>query len=311
MDKEEFLLSHIAKMYYIDGMKQNEIAKNLDLTPMAVSRALRKANQTNIVTIHIKSTWDMDMELGRAVREKYGLKECTVLNPSEYMDPQTLIARYLVDYFSLFAKDNMVIACSWGKTIAEFATSLPFLNVHDCSVVQMNGAVWSPNPNVMPTQILQNLSRKLNARSYPMNAPLYVDSATTKENLLRDPMNTIVEEMTEAADVAIIGASGFEKTSTTVASNRLVAEAWDELAAHGAIGDLAGVFLDKKGEPINWSRSALFMGVPLNRIAKAKNVICLAGGKSKAPVLKAAAKKRYYTTLVTTKETALAMLGEE
>lgn len=308
MANEDFLLSQIAKMYYIDGLKQNEIARYFDMTPMMVSRALKKAEHKHIVTIHIKMVWDQDIELEKKLRDKFHIKDCVVLNPSDLADGRYLIARYFVDYFSTFVKSNMVIVCSWGKTIAEFASSLPFLNVSGCSVVQLNGSIWSPNPNLMPTQILQNLSQKLSARSYPMNAPLYVNSPVIKKNLLEDPMNMAVQEMTKKADMAILGASEFIVSATTVESNQLVYAAMDELKENGAVGDFGGVFLDKDGKPISWSKSELYMGVSLDTIRSAKNVFCLAEGKGKAAVLKAAAKKQYFTTLITTRETALAML---
>lgn len=308
MAKEDFLLSQIAKMYYLDGIKQNEIARYFDITPMMVSRSLKKAEQQKIVTIHIKMPWDQDVELEKRVRDKFHLKDCVVLNPSGMMDSKSLIARYFVDYFSSFVRNNMIVACSWGKTISEFASSLHFLNVSGCSIVQINGAIWSPIPSLMPTQILQNLSQRLNARSYPMNAPLYVDSVATKETLLKDPTNIAVQEMTKKADVVILGASDFAPSATTIESNPSIISSMQELMENGAVGDLGGMFLDKEGNPIRWSKSELFMGVPLDVISQAKNVFCLAGGSGKATVLKAAAKKHYYTTLITTKETALAML---
>jgi len=306
--KDDFLLSQIAKMYYVDGIKQNEIARYFDMTPMMVSRSLKKAEQQKIVTIHIKMPWDQDMELGKRMRDQFQLKDCVVLNPSGLMDSNSLIARYFVDYFSSFVRNNMIVACSWGKTISEFASSLHFLNVTGCSIVQINGAVWSPIPSLMPTQILQSLSQRLNARSYPMNAPLYVDSASTKETLLQDPTNIAVQEMTKKADVVIIGASDLDVSATTIESNSSIMTSMDELRTNGAIGDLGGMFLDKDGLPIQWSKGDLYMGVPLDVIKQAKNVFCLAGGKGKASVLKAAAKQHYFTALITTKETALAML---
>lgn len=308
MDREEFILAQIAKMYYVDGLKQNEIAKRLDYTPMTISRMLKKAEQKKIVTIHIKMPWDQDMQLGRDICDRFGIRECVVLNSSMGQDDRLLIASYFADYFSAYVKDHMIIASSWGKTIASFATLLPFLSVRGCTVVQMNGAIWAPNPNLMPTQIQQNLCQKLNAQSCPMNAPLYVDSPATKQNLLKDPMNRMVQELTRKADMAIIGASAFRKEATTIESNVLVADATEELKRYGAVGDFGGQFLDADGELIQWSKSNLFMGVPLDEIALARNVICLAGGAEKASILKAAAKKRYYTTLITTKDTAQAML---
>ena len=60
---QDFLLALVAKMYYVDKVKQREIAERLHLTPMAVSRALKEADQKGIVTYHVKMPWLTDLEL--------------------------------------------------------------------------------------------------------------------------------------------------------------------------------------------------------------------------------------------------------
>lgn len=308
MANEDFLFSQIAKMYYVDGIKQNEIARRFNITSMMVSRYLRKAEQKGIVTIHIKMPWAQDVELGRNVREKFGLGECVALEVPRDGNVRVSLAKFFADYFSNLVKSDMIISTSWGKTIAEFASVLPFVNVSGCSVLQLNGAFWSDDSYIMPSQILQQISQKLNARSYPMNTPLYVDSVATRDKLMNDPINIAVQDLASRADIAIVGASALTREATTIITNPIVAQCMDELAQKGSIGDFAGVFLDKNGDLLKWSNAEMYMGVSLPRIAMAKNVVCLAGGVEKAPVLAAAAKKRYYHTLITSKETAQAML---
>ena len=82
MAVNEFYLTQIAKLYYIDKVRQNEIAKRFGVTPMMVSRYLREAEQRGLVTVHVKTQWPMDMQLGKRLMEAYGLRECIVLAPN-------------------------------------------------------------------------------------------------------------------------------------------------------------------------------------------------------------------------------------
>ena len=50
------LLYMIARLYYIDKVKQNEIAKRFNLTSMSVSRYLKEAETAGIVTFNVKNT---------------------------------------------------------------------------------------------------------------------------------------------------------------------------------------------------------------------------------------------------------------
>lgn len=307
MNDQIFMLSQIAKLYYIDKIKQNEIAKRLGITPIMVSRNLKKAEEMGIVDIHIKMPWKLDVNLGRQAMEVFGLHECVVLD-NENENLQELLGEYLADYVSNIISDEMTIGLSWGKTIAQFVKAFPFLNISDCNVVQLSGAFWVDNYEVTPVSIIQTIARKLNAKLYSMNAPLYALSEQSKEELQQDPTNRMTQEMARNADINIYGASALRQNATTVKSKVISEKEYEELITLGAIGDVAGIFLDANGNELEWSRSKLYTGIPLIEILKAKNTICVAGEEEKAEILKVAAKRQYFKTLITTKKTAQKML---
>lgn len=62
---EEFRIYHVAKLYYIDHMKQNDIAEMLSISPMLVSRILKRAEQEGIVTFQVRSPNQLDCSWAR------------------------------------------------------------------------------------------------------------------------------------------------------------------------------------------------------------------------------------------------------
>lgn len=308
--KDDFYLAQIAKLYYIDKIKQNEIAARMNITPMMVSRNLKKAEMSGIVDIHIKMPWKQELILGRKVMEKYKLQECIVLDVKREAEIPFYLGKYLAEYIQMLLTDGLILGLSWGKGIAQFATSLPYCGGISCSLVQLSGAVLLEDYDLMPTSIVQEVAKKINAKVYGLNAPLYASSEKIKDDLLQDPMNIVLEEMTEKIDVNIIGISALKDSSTTVKYGVITPQDIEELKNLGAVGDIAGIFVDKEGKEVEWSRSRLFTGVKLKQIAKAQNVICIGGGIDKVPVIKAAAKKKYIKTLLTTKATALELLED-
>ena len=308
MASEDFLLAQIAKLYYMDKIKQNEIARRFRITPMMVSRYLRKAEQRNIVSVHIKMPWPQDLKLGKEVMERYKLKECIALDIPPNTDVPSYIGNYAAHFFASMLKPNMVIGVSWGKTISEFVAVMPFLNIAGCTIFQMSGAFLADESKVMPSNILQQMAQRLNAKSYAINSPLYVSSNEVKESLMADPSNQMVRELAAQADLTIIGASSLTRDATTMILNPVTVEAFEEMQSLGVVGDLAGVFFDATGKEIPWSKSSLYMGIPLLQIAKAKDVVCLAGEPEKAQVLCVGARRGYIKTLITSKKAAEAML---
>ena len=308
MAVNEFYLTQIAKLYYIDKVRQNEIAKRFGVTPMMVSRYLREAEQRGLVTVHVKTQWPMDMQLGKRLMEAYGLQECIVLAPNEGADVQYVLGGFLADYFTSLVKPGMIVGISWGKTISKFVEQLPFNNVEKCRIVQLSGAFVGQSYEVTPSYIVQEAPKRLNARVYTLNAPLYVASEEVKRLLLEDPTNKLTHTMAEQSSINIIGASCLAEDTTTFRSEVISQADFEELSHLGAVGDCAGIFLDAAGRQLEWSRKKLYTGVPLETIQKADHVICVAGEPQKQQVLRLSAKKKYFNILITTKKTAERML---
>ena len=310
MEKNEFMLTQIARMYYVDKLRQNEIAKRMDMTPMMISRYLRKAEDLGIVSIHIRTPWATDMQLGKQVAEHYRLDECIALESKSEEESSSVVAGYFADYFPTMVRDRYIIGISWGKTISEFALKVPYMNVTGCEVLQLNGGLVTKNQSMMPSAILHNLGQKLNAVTYPMNAPLYVESKEIKELLMDNPTNKIVSDKARIADVAIVGVSPLSWKSTTMTFTKYTESEYEQLEKARCIGDIASIFIDKDGNQVQWCRKDAAMSVSLSTMTRARHVVCLAGEVSKAEVLKACAKKRYFNTLITTKKTAQLMMKD-
>lgn len=303
-----FYLAQIAKLYYVDKVKQNEIAKRFGITPMMVSRSLREAEQKGIVTVHVKMPWPVHLELGKRVKERYDLSECVVLDIVQGVQIPVMLGGYLADYIANLLRPDMVIGLSWGYTISRFVDALPYVSTENCSVIQLTGAFVSRDYTVTPTHIVQEVSKKLGARVHFLNAPLYVASQEVRRSLAEDPTNLIIRSMAERSDINIIGASQFSRETTTYQANVITPEDYDELEKLGAIGDCAGTFLNSSGEIIEWSRSALYTGIPLRDIQKAKSVVCVAGEPEKAEILRVSMQKKYIHVLLTTRQTAERLL---
>jgi deoxyribonucleoside regulator len=305
---KDFLLSEIAKLYYIDGMKQNEIARRFHITPMNVSRLLKRAENVGIVKIHVTMPFSIDMSLGKAIKDKYKLVECIVLNNENHGDMKKVIGQYLAGYIANLMGPGMIVGLSWGKTLSEFAQSLPYSNFQDSSVIQLSGGFLSESDYMLnPTNIVKIASQKFSCSSWFLNAPLYIGSLEAKRQLMEDTSIRYVFNLASRSDINIFGLSSLGKNNTMSRVGVLQDSDILELREKNAIGDVAGFFIDNDGNEVKWSKSGLNMGVPLSIIKKAQNVICVADEREKVEVVKAALKKQYMNILIISSEVAHAM----
>jgi len=296
-------------MYYIDKLKQNEIARRLKITPIMVSRYLREAESKGIVTFHVKMPWPVDTDLGKSISDKYGLQECYVLEVLDDRDIRVALGSFLADYFAQILPDNSIVGLSWGGTISHFAESLPYMNVEKCSLLQLAGAFSETPLSLTPSTLINTISKKVDGQIYTLNAPLYASSEEMRDQLVNDPANLVISELALKSDINIVGASMLDLNATTFSAGIVDANGFEELKALGVAGDLAGTFIDWNGDRVEWSGSKMYTGVPLDVIRKAKNVICIAGEMEKVPILDIVCRRKHIHTLITTKQAAVALLN--
>ncbi len=308
MVNDNFYLAQLAKLYYIDKVKQNEIARRFNISPMLVSRALKEAEQKGLVTFHVKMPWPILLDLGKRVMDKYALKECIAIDVPNQSEIPANLGGFLADYFIHQLMPDYIVGLSWGSTISKFVQLLSYANTDNCNLIQLTGAFFSEDYAVTPGHIVQEVSKKLNARVYTLNAPLYVASEEIKQHLLEEPVNAVIHKMALKSNINIIGVSKLTKSATTYSAGIISDADYNELRFLGAEGDCAGTFLDKRGEIIQWSKSKLYTGVHLQNIQKADNVICVAGELEKVQMLDICAKKKYFNILITTKQAAEMLL---
>lgn len=298
--EDNFLLAQIAKLYYIDKVKQNEIATRYQITPMNVSRLLKKAEDEGIVSFYVKMPSDINLSLGKKVKDKYNLSECIVLNINLKDDVKEEIGKFTGNYIlSLLSKDS-IIGMSWGQTTYEFVKNLSYSNHSDCIVIQLAGGFMLENNYLItPSNIIKMVSEKLNCIPVFLNAPFIISTDDVKKQLLKDPSNKHMMELARRANINIIGASELSKDSTIFRAYALDTKDRNELIEKGALGEIAGFPIDKDGNEMIWSKSKLYTGVSLSVIKKARHVICLAGEEEKAKVLAVGMKKKYFNILIT------------
>lgn len=287
-------------------MKQSEIADMLGISIMLVSRTLKRATEEGIVTIHVKMPVELDLNLGKEMLKKFpSLRECLVLQVESNDDIRTKVGELAAQYVADILKPNDVMGISWGKTIYEFARALPLLKMPGANIIQLSGGFLNlSNYLIMPSNLVKLVSERLGCASFFINAPMFVSSTDVKQQLLQDPNNQYINKLAKQSQINIIGLSQLSARSTVSKVGIVSNSDIEELHALGAIGDIAGFFIDRNGDEIEWSKKNLYIGTDLETISHAHHVIGLAGEAEKAEVCYLGIQKGYFNILITTVDMA-------
>ncbi len=308
---DDFTLAMVAKSYYIDKIKQKEIANMFNTSPMVISRMIKEAEDRGIVNIDIRMPNKINLELSKRIKDKYGFKDCVVVENVPSENGADTVAKFLAEYVMHLLPENGVLGVSWGYTIGQFAEYLKYQNREDSTVIELTGGFYARNGEMKtPTGIIIKICQKIRAEHMILNAPYYVQSLEAKNELKADQNNKNLIKLACEANINIISASAFSKESTTSKWGVITEEDFSELEKLNAIGDIAGVFIDENGDEINWSKHDLYMGVPISIIDKAENIICVAAGKLKSDVIRCTSGSRhnYFNILIIDEELAVELI---
>src|SRR5208282_4481478 len=121
MDDLQLMVS-VARMYYQQGLKQEEIATRMKVSRASISLILAEARRSGIVEITIRNPLEDNAELSRALCAQFGLARSVVVPPS-IRETDILIdltASRAAEVFDEEVKSGDTVGIAWGRTCHAF-----------------------------------------------------------------------------------------------------------------------------------------------------------------------------------------------
>ena len=306
------LMTKIARMYYDEGIKQQDITERLGVHQSTVSRLLKRARATNIVRISVAVPAGIFPELERELETLYRLKQAIVVDTT--MSDEGAV-RDLGAAAAFFLETNikpgMVTGISsWSRALVAMLGSLHQSDLgRGGKVVQILGGVGNVGSQQQASQLVIDLASRVGATPVMLQAPGVVASAEAKKVLARDPAVREASSLFAKVDIALVGIGSMNPSPLLARSGNVFSpEERRKLAEHQAVGDICLRFFDSKGVPIRSSLMDRVIGIDLDVIKRAKRVVGIAGGPSKLHAIRAALLGGWINVLVTDRTTAEALL---
>src|SRR5438105_9162134 len=106
-----------ARMYFLDGRGQDDVARVLGTSRSKVSRMLAAARAQGIVEIRIQDPYGRNEDLEHGLRTKFDLVHARVPAFSRGADPRAAVAELAAQWLDESLRDGQVVALSWGGTL--------------------------------------------------------------------------------------------------------------------------------------------------------------------------------------------------
>jgi DNA-binding transcriptional regulator LsrR (DeoR family) len=303
------LATKVARLYYEQGMKQPEIARQLCLSQAMVSRLLATAHKEGIVRTTVMTPTGVYSELEEELAARYDLKDTVVADSVANTGEEVLraIGSAGASYLEVTLGSNEIVGISsWSETLLRTVASMQPRSRSDKShVVQILGGIGTPTAEVHAIQLTQQLASLLHAQPHFLTAPGVASSPQAAAAYLTEPSVQATMSFFNQLTVALVGIG-------TLNPSRLLGESGNAFnrteLAHlrrlGAVGDICLHFFDAEGRDVGGPLNDRVTGMSLDQLRKVPRVIAVAGTLEKVEAVRGALEGKLVTTLITDRLTA-------
>jgi DNA-binding transcriptional regulator LsrR (DeoR family) len=319
------LMTRVAHLYYEDGLKQPEIAGQLNLSQATVSRLLKRAEDEQIVRITVSVPVGAYPDLEEALLRRYGLKEVVVVD--SLRDDEADVMRDLGAAAAYYVETTLRPTEVIG--IASYASLLAMVNaMHPrplrgagrgaaeggVRVVQLTGGLGNPAAEAHGTQLTRRLAALVHGEAVFLPAPGLAASPSARDLFWQDPFVRHALETFDHVTLALVGiapawGAGHEGLATSFMGS-FTPEEREQLVRLGAAGFICHRFYDSRGVPLATPFDTRLTAITPEQLHRVERRVGITGGERRTAAIRAALEGGWVNVLITDQFTAQRLLEE-
>ncbi len=308
------LMVKTALLYYKYDITQQIISKKLGISRQKVGRLLKKARDIGMVDITINSDLAYSEECSAILEELFSLKEAIIIDVPIYDDGhiKEVIGRASAEFLRRILRDNDSLSISWSSTVYQCVKQLGITQLSGLKFSQLNGSHEKVPYNYSGMNILNMLSHcGDNSLTYPLLAPMMVNSREILESLLMDSNIKRAMDASCKSRIALFGIGGISRTSSLYHAGYLDTRLVDTLQECGAVADVCGHFINSDGVICNPDSENRTISISESDLKKKEYIIAVAGSDNKSDAIYGVLNGRWCNVLVTDLKTAEILISRK
>jgi DNA-binding transcriptional regulator LsrR (DeoR family) len=308
--EKQVQIAHIASRYYLEHRSRTEIADEVGLSRFKVGRLLEEAVASGIVTFVIASPTgdDVDLALSAAVRDRFGLDYCVVVDVPSQLDAdiQQQLGATCADLLGDILTDDDVLGLTSGRTLNAMSRALTSLPVRN--LVQLSGVAGPLQQTGL--EAMRRLSAMGGMRPWPLYSSLVMSDAQAAAGVRRQPELRQTFDQFSRVTVAVgsIG-SWVPRNSLMLDNPAFTDDDRTRLLKRGVVGEFAAVLVRDDGSTVDDIEDRC-IAITETGLRAIPTVIAAAGGPSKIRAIRAVLATGILNGLVTDSDTAHRLLDE-
>ncbi|GEP60212.1 sugar-binding transcriptional regulator [Reyranella soli] len=294
--------------YFKEGQTQEEVARRLGFTRKRINRIIAQALSSGLVQITIDSQIGACAELESRLIAQYRLRRAIVVpSPAPDLDVRTVVGAAAGQYISDQLGPSETLGISWGGTIHAAAQNLRRRHGGN-TVVSLVGGLAMSGP-INPYDNAAMMARALGATCRYVTTPMIADSRELRDALVRSTHVAAALAAVRSVNRALLSAVDLTNRSRALEYGVITRDTLRSLRTAGAVGDIAGHYLNASGSLVSHPLVDRVISVDLTSLRAVGELVLAAGGAHKAAIIRAGILARLCHVLITDEAAAEALLA--
>ncbi len=303
--------ARVAHMYYELGMTQQNIANEVNVSRIQVSRMLQQARTEGVVKISI-DYGGYYPELEEGLAKRYEGVSFVVGDSVDGSDSaiKRSVGVTCAQYLAQHLKTGATVAVGWGTTLREVGEAFT-TDARELTFVPVVGGQVGAGLDVHANSIAELCARNSGGTALRMFAPAVAESKKARDVLAASlSVKQTLKAAAGAQTIVFSVGSPFGDYTTINKVGYFSEEEFANLKASGAACDLISIaYFDSNGKRCGAELSDRAVSISLDQLSAIPNKICAAGGPDKHQAIAIALDLGLIDVLVTDDVTARFLLG--
>ncbi len=312
------LIARVAKLYYENHIKQNDIAEQLGISQAAISRLLTLGEKEGIVKVVVNVPRGVYTEMEEQLVQKFGMKDVVIADcasdeesPSMTREIGACAASYLEN---IIRPKDVIGLSSWSSLLLSTVNAMsPLSRKSDIKVVQILGGLGNASAQDQSAYLASHLASLVNGTAYFLPLPGVIKSDELYKTILQDKSISDVFAMFQHVNTALVGIGAISPSRLLAASGNVLSNKdFRILEKNGAVGDILLRFFDQNGRETDEKLlTSHVISMELSQLKQVERAIGIAGGKRKFRAILGSLRGKLINTLITDQFTAQRLLAEQ
>jgi len=279
------LLVTVARMYYVEGLKQEQIAKKVNVSRSLISLILTEAKELGVVDITIHDPRGNNEELTEDFKTRFKLEKVFVV-PTSIQEQDFrlgLAVRRGIEIFNSVIKEGNTIGISWGRTIYRFMSEYSSKTIFEgLKIFPLVGSSDRSLKRYQMNEVVRQFSEKVYGTAKFIHAPIFPVSKEDRDLYMSSSALQSIAELWRNIDVAVFSIGAPPQQYRDIISESIErGDHFTEKVAELAVGDICARFFDARGQFIQDEIADLTIAVPVDSLSRAKTKLCIVSGDHK------------------------------